>query len=84
MRNVVPCARTLRAYRTPAFIPGTKSSVTAVVAAHLDEGRRTALAERILALGAQAWLTGTDTRLFEAFNDKAQTFEVSSGRVRQI
>lgn len=54
------------------------------VAAHLDEGRRTALAERILALGAQAWLTGTDKRFFEAFNDQAQTFEVSSGSVRQI
>ena len=54
------------------------------VAAHLDEGRRIALAERILALGAQAWLTGTDTRLFEAFNGQAQTFEVSSGSVRQI
>ncbi|MDE0780510.1 MAG: DNA replication/repair protein RecF [Alphaproteobacteria bacterium] len=54
------------------------------VAAHLDEGRRVALAERILALGAQAWLTGTDTRLFEAFDGQAQRFEVSSGSVRQI
>ena len=54
------------------------------VAAHLDEGRRFALAERILAMGAQAWLTGTDISLFEAFGDQAQIFEVSSGRVRQI
>lgn len=54
------------------------------VAAHLDEGRREALAERILALGAQAWLTGTDTSLFEAFGDQTQIFEVSSGRVRQL
>src|SRR3546814_4003734 len=30
------------------------------VAAHLDPARRAALAERILALGAQGWLTGTD------------------------
>ncbi len=51
------------------------------VAAHLDEGRRAALAERILALGAQAWLTGTDRSLFEAFGCDAQIFEVSSGRV---
>lgn len=54
------------------------------VAAHLDEGRRAALAERILALGAQAWLTGTDTSLFEAFSGQAQIYEVSSGRVSQI
>lgn len=53
------------------------------VAAHLDEGRRLALAERILALGAQAWLTGTDRHLFEAFNGQAQIFEVSSGSLRQ-
>jgi DNA replication and repair protein RecF len=49
------------------------------VAAHLDSGRRAALAERILALGAQAWLTGTDARLFEAFGEGARSFEVSSG-----
>ena len=54
------------------------------VAAHLDEGRRAALAERILGLGAQAWLTGTDTSLFEAFAGQAQIFEVSSGRVSSI
>lgn len=54
------------------------------VAAHLDAGRRVALAERILALGAQAWLTGTDTNLFDAFADQAQFFEVSSGAVRRI
>ncbi|MEK9706357.1 MAG: DNA replication/repair protein RecF [Alphaproteobacteria bacterium] len=54
------------------------------VAAHLDEGRRAALAERILALGAQAWMTGTDRSLFEAFADRAQVFEVASGRVERI
>lgn len=54
------------------------------VAAHLDEGRRAGLAERILGLGAQAWLTGTDTSLFEAFAGRAQIFEVSSGRVSSI
>ncbi|MEL0143603.1 MAG: DNA replication and repair protein RecF, partial [Alphaproteobacteria bacterium] len=53
------------------------------VAAHLDEGRRLALSERILALGAQAWLTGTDRQLFEAFGDQAQIYEVSSGSLRQ-
>ena len=54
------------------------------VAAHLDEGRRAALAERILALGAQAWMTGTDRSLFEAFAGRAQVFELASGRVEQI
>jgi DNA replication and repair protein RecF len=53
------------------------------VAAHLDEGRRAALAERILALGAQAWMTGTDRNLFEAFANRAQLFEVASGRVER-
>ncbi|MBS28315.1 MAG: DNA replication/repair protein RecF [Alphaproteobacteria bacterium] len=51
------------------------------VAAHLDQERRAALAERILSLGAQAWLTGTDRRLFEAFGENAQSFDVSAGAV---
>ena len=49
------------------------------VAAHLDADRRAALAERIIALGAQAWLTGTDRQLFEAFGAHAQIFEVNAG-----
>ena len=36
------------------------------VAAHLDARRRTALFEEILALRAQAWMTGTDLSLFES------------------
>ena len=51
------------------------------VAAHLDEARRAALAERIISLGAQAWLTGTDRHLFEAFGSDAQIFEVNTGTV---
>ena len=51
------------------------------VAAHLDRERRAALAERIVSLGAQAWLTGTDRRLFEAFGADAQLFEVNAGAV---
>jgi DNA replication and repair protein RecF len=38
------------------------------VAAHLDAQRRAALAEEIAALGLQAFLTGTDRALFEAFD----------------
>ncbi len=37
------------------------------VAAHLDAQRRASLAEEIAALGLQAFLTGTDRALFEAF-----------------
>ena len=46
------------------------------VAAHLDAGRREALFEQILALGAQAWLTGTDAQLFDAFGDRAQRITI--------
>ncbi|MEP4377941.1 MAG: DNA replication/repair protein RecF [Alphaproteobacteria bacterium] len=54
------------------------------VAAHLDQERRAALAERIHALGAQAWLTGTDRRLFEAFGPDAQIFDVNAGAVAPV
>ncbi len=47
-------------------------------AAHLDRDRRAALFEELLSLGGQAWLTGTEAFLFEAFGDKAQLVEVSS------
>ena len=36
------------------------------IAAHLDATRRAALFEEILALGAQAWMTGTDIRIVRA------------------
>jgi DNA replication and repair protein RecF len=42
------------------------------VAAHLDEGRRRALFDAILALGAQAWLTGTDAATFAPLTRDAQ------------
>ncbi|PHR56966.1 MAG: DNA replication/repair protein RecF [Robiginitomaculum sp.] len=45
--------------------------------AHLDENRRAALIEEINQLQGQAWLTGTDRSLFEAFGDHAQFFELS-------
>lgn len=46
------------------------------VAAHLDEARRTHLYEEILALGVQAWLTGTDADLFAPLAGAAQHFRV--------
>lgn len=49
------------------------------VAAHLDARRRDALYEEILAMGLQAWLTGTDAAPFAALNGAAQRFRVQDG-----
>ncbi|MGH1412399.1 MAG: DNA replication/repair protein RecF [Pelagimonas sp.] len=46
------------------------------VAAHLDAGRREALYHEICALGAQAWMTGTDAELFSGLGSRAQYLEV--------
>lgn len=53
------------------------------VAAHLDEHRRAALFDLIDTLGCQAWMTGTDTPMFEALGQRAQFFQVASGSVSQ-
>ncbi|NRB05213.1 MAG: DNA replication/repair protein RecF [Rhodobacteraceae bacterium] len=47
------------------------------VAAHLDVDRRAALYDEICALGAQAWMTGTETHLFDAMGDRAQYLHVT-------
>ncbi|MGN6147468.1 MAG: DNA replication/repair protein RecF [Rhizomicrobium sp.] len=47
------------------------------VAAHLDSKRRSALFEEILALGAQAWMTGTDMEMFAPLKTKADLFVVA-------
>ena len=46
------------------------------VAAHLDAGRRAALYDEIVALGAQAWMTGTGPELFAELGDRAMRIEV--------
>ncbi len=51
------------------------------VAAHLDGERRTHLYDEILALGVQAWLTGTDAELFAPLADAAQHFRVADAIV---
>ncbi|TQV76384.1 DNA replication/repair protein RecF [Denitrobaculum tricleocarpae] len=51
------------------------------VAAHLDASRRGALYNEILALGAQAWLTGTEASVFLELADSAQFFKVRDGGV---
>lgn len=47
------------------------------VAAHLDAARRAALYDEITALGAQAFMTGTERNLFEDLGGRAQYVEVS-------
>ncbi|WP_147109887.1 DNA replication/repair protein RecF [Tateyamaria sp. syn59] len=47
------------------------------VAAHLDADRRAALYDEICGLGAQAWMTGTETALFDSLGDRAQYVEVT-------
>lgn len=47
------------------------------VAAHLDKDRRAALYDEICALGAQAWMTGTERGLFDALGERAQYLEVT-------
>ncbi len=49
------------------------------VAAHLDASRRAALFDEICALGAQAWMTGTEAGLFEGLGARAQRFSVAEG-----
>ena len=51
------------------------------VAAHLDPIRRAALFETILALGAQAWMTGTDAGFFAELAGRAQFFNVAGGTI---
>ncbi len=47
------------------------------VAAHLDATRRAALYAEIVALGAQAWMTGTGPELFAGLEGAAQSVEVT-------
>jgi len=51
------------------------------IVAHLDDFRRAALFEEILALGVQAWLTGTDRESFAHLIPQAQLFPIEKGRV---
>ena len=46
------------------------------VVAHLDSNHRVLLFEQIETLQLQAWLTGTDSSLFQEFKGKAQFFTV--------
>jgi DNA replication and repair protein RecF len=51
------------------------------VIAHLDGARRTALFEEILALGMQAWMTGTDQAVFAEVGPSAQFLALNEGQI---
>lgn len=51
------------------------------VAAHLDEIRRAALAEELIDLGLQVFMTGTDQSLFSDFGDRAQQMKIANGSI---
>ena len=51
-------------------------------AAHLDATRRAGLAERLLTLGAQVLLTGTERHLFRGLEGHASFFHVDRGSIR--
>ena len=54
------------------------------IAAHLDAMRRAALFDEILALGAQAWMTGTDIAMFAPLRGRADIFEVADSRPMRV
>jgi DNA replication and repair protein RecF len=54
------------------------------IVAHLDATRRAALFEEILALGAQAWMTGTEVSMFGPLSGHADIFEVAESRLAPI
>ena len=54
------------------------------IAAHFDADRRALLFAEIEALGAQAWMTGTEWALFDALGDGAQRFAVSEGEAGSV
>jgi len=54
------------------------------VAAHLDEGRRRLLFEELMALGSQAWLTGTDKELFEFLLNQSEMFKVNDANLNRV
>jgi DNA replication and repair protein RecF len=74
---------TLAQARALSNDPGAGASLILIdeAAAHLDSVRRAALFDELLANPGQAWLTGTDENLFEAFGARAQRFEVRDGQV---
>jgi len=51
------------------------------IVAHLDRERRRALFAELLALGSQAWLTGTDDEFFAELRGAAQFLRVADATI---
>ena len=54
------------------------------VIAHLDEKRRAELFEEIIELGAQVWMTGTDSEMFLPLGGKAKFYKVDNATVSPV
>ena len=55
-----------------------------LVAEGLDRERRASLFEELLAMRAQAWLSGTDAAPFAALGQSARFLEMEDGRVGAV
>lgn len=53
------------------------------VASHLDEMKRDALLEKIRELGVQAWITSTDSHLFQRVKEDAQFFGIHNNQLEE-
>lgn len=54
------------------------------VVAHLDEQRRETLFSELLAMGTQAWLSGTDPGQFAGLRERSQFIHVADGSVSPV
>ena len=54
------------------------------VVAHLDEQRRETLFGELLAMGSQAWLSGTDPGQFAGLREQSQFFSVVDGAISPV
>ncbi|MCW5749433.1 MAG: DNA replication/repair protein RecF [Alphaproteobacteria bacterium] len=54
------------------------------IAAHLDARKRAALFAEILALGSQAWMTGTDQSTFSPLAGEAQFLRAEAGEISPV
>ncbi|MCW8914317.1 MAG: DNA replication/repair protein RecF [Magnetovibrio sp.] len=54
------------------------------VAAHLDADHRQALFNEVLALGCQAWFTGTDVELFAPLQGTAKFYDVADASITDM
>jgi DNA replication and repair protein RecF len=54
------------------------------ITAHLDPLRRAALFQEIVALGSQAWMSGTDPDAFSGLGGRGQFLRVEEGRIAPI